>query len=312
MAPRLHRGAPSADIALSPFVELFLIRHGASVSARTIETLRERLTPAVATFGDWKLRELEHAAADIAAWRESIPDGSRYRLMLALRQCLAAAVRWGYLARNPAIDAGPNPEPRAEELRPFTREEIDLLAVELGSVYAPLAVFAAETGLRTNEWIASERRDIDRAAGVVLVQRRFADGVLTPYPKTQRRGVPLTDRALDALDRLAPRLDTPVLFPAPRGGHIGLDTWRTRDWYPALDAAGISRRGPYHLRHTFATEALAAGISIFELARLMGASVKIIDRTYEHLAVDTADVIRARLNARSGRLGVSWASVEDS
>jgi integrase len=62
------------------------------------------------------------------------------------------------------------------------------------------------------------------------------------------------------------------------GGHVGLDTWRTREWYPALDAAGLRRRGPYQLRHTFATAALAAGISIFELARVMGASVKTIDK----------------------------------
>ena len=41
--------------------------------------------------------------------------------------------------------------------------------------------------------------------------------------------------------------------------------------------AGIPKRGPYHLRHTFATEALAAGVSIFELARLMGTSVAMID-----------------------------------
>lgn len=54
--------------------------------------------------------------------------------------------------------------------------------------------------------------------------------------------------------------------------HLSLDNFRTREWYAALDAAGIERRGPYHLRHTFATEALAAGISIFELARIMGAS----------------------------------------
>src|SRR5262249_9652012 len=40
---------------------------------------------------------------------------------------------------------------------------------------------------------------------------------------------------------------------------------------------------PYHLRHTFATEAVAAGVSIFELARVMGASVREIDRTYGHL-----------------------------
>jgi integrase len=71
------------------------------------------------------------------------------------------------------------------------------------------------------------------------------------------------------------------------------------DWYPALDAASLERRGPYHLRHTFATEALAAGISIFELARLMGTSVKRIDETYGHLARDSETAILARLNARA-------------
>jgi integrase len=312
VAPRLHRGAPSAEIRFATFVELFLHRHAASVSDRTIETLRERLAPAIAAFGDWKLAELEHAGADVARWRTSLNQSSRYRLTLALRQCLAAAVRWRYIARNPAIDAGPNPEPRAEELRPFTIAEVDTLATELGATYGPIVVFVAETGLRTNEWVALERRDIDRA-GAVTVQRRFADGRLTPYPKTvtSRRRVPLTDRALQAIEALAPRIDTPLLFPAPRGGHIGLDTWRTREWYPALDAAGISRRGPYCLRHTFATEALAAGISIFELARLMGTSVKVIDRTYAHYARDTEDHIRARLNARSEPMGVSWASDEN-
>lgn len=93
-------------------------------------------------------------------------------------------------------------------------------------------------------------------------------------------------------------MDTPLLFPAARGGH-SLDTWRTREWYPALDAAGIARRGPYALRHTFATEALAAGVSTFELARVMGTSVAMIDRTYGHLARDSEAAIRARLDTRA-------------
>ena len=98
------------------------------------------------------------------------------------------------------------------------------------------------------------------------------------------------------------------MFPAPEGGYLNLDNWRNREWYPALEAAGLDRRGPYHLGHTFASEALAAGISIFELSRVMGASVREIDRTYGHLVRDSEDAIRARLEARADRSGVVLAS----
>ena len=139
------------------------------------------------------------------------------------------------------------------------------------------------------------------------MQRRYADGVLTSFPKTERsrRRVPLSERALAAYERLPAELaiGARLVFPAPKGGNISIDNWRTREWYAALDAAGIDRRGPYHLRHTFATEALAAGISIFELARVMGASVREIDRTYGHLARDAEDSIRARLDARAAQPG---------
>jgi integrase len=311
VVPRLDRGSPSPEISFDRFCDLFLDRHGATVSPRTKQTLVERLAPAREVFGGFTLAELEGAAGDIARWRAGLSDTSRYRLTLALRQTLGAAVRWGYLSRNPAVEAGRNPEPRANELEPFARREVDKLAVELGSVYGPLVVFCAETGLRTNEWMALERRDLDRTNPAVVVQRRYAAGVATPYPKTARRRVPLTGRALAAVEALPPRIDTPLVFPAAGGGHVNLDNWRTRDCYPALDAAGIRRRGPYHLRHTFATEALAAGVSIFELSRLMGASVRTIDRTYGHLARESEATIRHRLDRRAARSGDVVASDGD-
>jgi hypothetical protein len=43
-------------------------------------------------------------------------------------------------------------------------------------------------------------------------------------------------------------------------------------------------------------------------SRLMGTSVAMIDRTYGHLARDSEDMIRARLDARSARDGVEMAS----
>lgn len=304
---RLRRGAPTADITFDQFCVAYLERWKPP-SARTERTLREWLAPARVRFGSFTLSELEGAAHDIAAWRAKLPsDHARYTRTRALRQVLAAAVRWGYLSRNPAVDAGTNPQPRGEEIRPFARDEIDRLVEELAPAHAALVVFAAETGLRTNEWTAVERRDLDRTNPAVAVSRRFASGQSTPYPKTARRRVPLTPRAVEALAWLPVRLDTPLVFPAPEGAHLNLDNWRLRVWYPALEAAGLAKRGPYELRHTFASEALAAGVSIFHLSRLMGASVDTIEHHYGHLVRDSEEHLRGLLAARSG---VSVASAE--
>src|SRR4029453_5874155 len=77
VAPRLDRGAPSPEISFDAFCELFLERHGATVSPRTKQTLGERLSPARAVFGSWTLAELEGAAADVAAWRGDLSDSAR-------------------------------------------------------------------------------------------------------------------------------------------------------------------------------------------------------------------------------------------
>jgi hypothetical protein len=66
-----------------------------------------------------------------------------------------------------------------------------------------------------------------------------------------------------------------------------LHNFRNRNWKPAQISIGIEPfRRIYDLRHTFATFALLAGISTFELSRYMGASLTMIDRHYGHLARD--------------------------
>jgi integrase len=105
---------------------------------------------------------------------------------------------------------------------------------------------------------------------------------------------------VEALESVPPRLDTPIPFAGDKGGHLNLNNWRNRIWYPALEAAGVDKRGPYSLRHTFATNALACGVSIFQLARLIGTSTEMIETAYGHLARDAEDVLRALLSARSG------------
>ncbi len=297
------------DMTLAELVERYLLAHAVGREESTIETLRQRLAHAIDAFGDRPLRDLERMAAQIAAWRASLPAGSRYGIVQALRQTLEAAVRWDLMTRNPAKLAGSNPQPKRPEIEPFTRAEVDRLAVELGP-WGPLAIFASETGLRPAEWIALEWRSIDRAAGVALVERTFArgqaQGLREDRPLAPARS-PLGARPGGA--RRAPaRLNSPLVFPAPGGGggvqaghgaHIDLHNWRAREWHPALEAAGLPPRRIYDMRHSFATWALAAGLSIFELARYMGTSVEMIDRTYGHLAQGSEDAARAKLDAHS-------------
>ena len=129
---------------------------------------------------------------------------------------------------------------------------VDALETELGPRFGPLVVFAAETGLRPSEWAALERRHVDRARRVLTVHGTKTRG--------SRREVPLTLRAIAALDRSPARLGSPLLFPADRGGVLNLDNWRRRVWAPAVESSGVARPARiYDLRSTFASRALAAG-----------------------------------------------------
>jgi integrase len=252
----------AAPVTLTEHVDRYLEAHSVGREMSTIATLRHRLAYAESVFGDVPLPDLERRAAEIAAWAGSLPDGSRYGIVQAFRQALEAAVRWGAIRQNPAKLAGRNPQPKPEEIHPFTQSDVDVLAAELGE-YGPLVIFASETGLRPSEWRAIEWRDVDRTAGVVLVERTYAFGKAKAYGKTarSRRRVPLSTRALQALEAIPRRLDTRLIFSSPRGEHIDLHNWRQRDWKPALEAAGIPARRPYDLRHSFATWALDAGLS---------------------------------------------------
>jgi len=151
-----------------------------------------------------------------------------------------------------------------------------------------MVVFAAATGMRPGEWVALEWRDIDRDGRVAYVRRSFSKGrIRCTKTEASVRAVPLQARALDALDQLNTGAAGELLFPAPHGGYLDLHNFRNRDWKPAQQAAGIEPfRRIYDLRHTFATFALRAGISTFELSRYMGASLTMIDRHWGHLARD--------------------------
>jgi hypothetical protein len=87
---------------------------------------------------------------------------------------------------------------------------------------------------------------------------------------------------------LPARIDTVYVFGGPKGGPFEVNNFRRREWGPAIDSAGIAKPARiYDLRSTFVSNALAAGITVYELARIMGTSVSMIEAHYGAL-IDTA------------------------
>jgi integrase len=280
------------DVTLRELVTVFLEQYEGAPASK--DWLRYYLVKSTDAFGDETIGRLD--ALTIARWRGSLPETARYGAHRALRQVLASAVRWRWVEHNVALDVG-NPHHPRKEFSPFANwAEVDALAAELGP-FGPLAIFCVGTGVRPEEAFAADWDDVDLESGVFTVRRAFAKGRMKSYAKTarSRRRVPLRGRVAAAMVQLPSR--DGIVFPASGGGRVGIDNFRSREWTPAQQAAGLPHRRIYDMRHTFATWSLAAGMSIFTLARRMGTSVQMIDATYGHLARDADDQDRVLLDA---------------
>jgi integrase len=247
---------------------------------------------------------------ELDVWRSQLPPLSAHYIFRAFRQVLEYAVDMGLLKQNPTARIR-NVRAAVEVKRgqrPFESwEDVEAIAAEMDSRFAAIPIVLVGTGLRPEELWALERRDVDLETGVLSVERVYSQGRLKDCAKSsrQRRRVPLRERVVQALRKLPPRLDTPLLFPAARGGYIDGEKFRYRAWTPALRAAGIELRRVYDCRHTFASWALAGGVQLFYLARIMGTSVAQIDATYGHLLPDSEEYLRGLLDAYDERPAAS-------
>lgn len=286
------------DVTLQQLVDAFLEQYEGAPASKS--WLRYYLIKATDEWGDQPIGELN--ALDISRWRAKMPVTMRHGAHRALRQVLAAAVRWQWIERNAALDVK-NPMHPKPEFVPFDDwDQVDAVAAELGP-FGPIALFNVGTGARPEETFGADWTDVDLEAGVFTIRRAYAKGKLKTYAKTarSRRRVPIRRKVIAALEELPHREG--ILFPAAGGGRIDINNWRSREWTPALKAAGVEHRRIYDMRHTFATWSLAAGMSIFTLARRMGTSVQVIDATYGHLAIDADGNDRDLLDAYDAARG---------
>ena len=198
------RAVARRDVTLTELVDTYLERHGKVAEPTTVATLRWRMKRPLEDFGDTALVDLERMTDEIAGFAATLPERFRYPIMSAFRQTCAAGIRYGYMGQNPAKLAGKNPAPPPRSVRAFMPAELKALCEEFDRRGAAAITFAAATGLRPSEWAHVERRDVDRARRILTVR-----GTKT---KRSLREIPLTAPALQALDSLVARLDSPYVL----------------------------------------------------------------------------------------------------
>lgn len=221
-----------------------------------------------------------------------------------LSSALKQAVRWNMLAQNPAAKVELPRESR-KEMKALTAEETErFLKAAKGDRYYILFALALATGMRPEEYLALQWKDIDLECGTIIVQRalvwhRKGGGWTFTAPKTtrSRRSIPLPE-SLSGFLKAHRRLQSEARFKAgatyqnndlvfaTRGGTPILPrNLLLRHFKPILTAAKLpSSVRLYDLRHTCATLLLAANEHPKVVSeRLDHASVTLTLDTYSHV-----------------------------
>jgi len=162
---------------------------------------------------------------------------------------------------------------RETRLRALTHAEYLRLDAALPSYLRPPVAFSLATGLRKSNVLGLTWSQVNLQAATVLIYGDQAKA-------GKRLVLPLSAWALEVLNAQRGLHDT-LCFPGAHGQAI---IEHKRAWTTALGSAGIEGFRWHDLRHTWASWAAAAGVSLLELQQLGGwASLEMVQR-YAHLS----------------------------
>ena len=277
---------------------------GASTAKRDASRIKNHLLP---HWGDVPLAEITRH--DVKAWAAHLLE-SNYanatvnRNVALLSASLTAAADAEIIPVNPALrlklGLTENPSERVlnvEEqyalFQAFTDErDKALVAVLLG------------TGARWGEVVALTAKRVDTVRQEIRYRDAWdtANSDLVEHTKgKKRRSVPYAVWVGDHLHPLVEAHPKGYLFAGDGSDPIDYSSWHKRHWTPAIDKSGLNNgtndRVTIHtLRHTFATEQLEAGLTLAEIADLLGHNNIATTERYAHRRRRDNPVVRTAIS----------------
>jgi integrase len=242
------------------------------------------------------LRQGGHGGRKLAARRV----GSVHRV---LKNSLKHAVLWGLIQQSPVANIKP-PRNTATEIKILSEDEAGQLLDRLrGTSLYIIGVLGLATGMRRGEMCALRWEDVDLVGGKIRVERSLEQskkgGLRIKLPKTRagRRTIsipPAVSAELRAHRKAQQerwlaigrgKLTDDVTVLATAYGNMRTPDCLSKDW-SELGAGTL-----HSLRHTHASQLIAAGMDEVSVSRRLGhASPTITLSVYAHLYAPTDDV----------------------
>lgn len=220
------------------------------------------------------VREVEAFVAAVSTGRS---DRTVRAYFVTLASAFQTAIRWEHIEENPFRRLV---RPRLRELVPLylTKDDFkSVLACEGDPDLRDLYLCAVTTGMRLGELKALRWDDVDFARRQILI--RNTDKFTTKSGRN--RTIPMNARLVDLMARRGRK--GPLVFYF-RNKALTKDIV-SRHFKDCVIRAKINPEIHFHsLRHTFATWLVQAGVSIYEVQRLLGDSSIAMTQIYAHLA----------------------------
>jgi integrase len=285
-SPRFAK-SPAANCDFESLATAYLASKG-RLAPGTREKYRQAANFWVAHF-----RETNPARLDVSTLKEFVgsypwPSGKHCNnQLIVLRGILDVAVDRKILLENPALRVEnstlqhPSPNPlKPDEVTRVLKWMREKCPPEVAN-YFQTAFFS---GMRPQEFIALEWKDVDFEMNVISVVRAISAGELSTTKTHRVRLVAInahTREALLAQQELTGARQQVFLNPATDRPWIREKSQREQYWKPALKACGIRPRHAYQTRHTFASLSLMAGANTMWVAGQMGhTSTKMVLERY--------------------------------
>lgn len=210
-----------------------------------------------------------------------------YKIHKLLKDMFKKAVQIDLIARNVMLTVEP-PKFEKKEIAVFTADEIQTILSTIQSHtrlqrYYPIVLLAASTGMRLGELLALHWADINANDNTIYiqfsVQQSMSFGVTIEKPKTKAsvRRIQIPGEVIEVLTELKQhRLiedSYGLCFHTRTGKPIAPRSFE-RFWKALFTKyeLGLEYKNFHCLRHTHATELLAAGIPLSDVAKRLGHS----------------------------------------